>query len=230
MCTLTHIPLASNNFVWTQNRDESVGRATNELFIDSEIQILYPKDPLSGGSWIATSKQGRVVSLLNGAFVKHPYAPSTIKSRGIVVLDCISASNVQDFLENYVLDGVEPFTMIIRDNDSMWELRWDKTKKHIYPLNINFPYIWSSSTLYDAYHKFLRQSLFLQFLKQKSNLNQESILDFHLNAAVGDLQNNLKMKRAYVQTVSITSVSVQQDKMHMYYHDLVIDQIKHASI
>ena len=221
MCTLSYIPIDSQQFFWVQNRDESPKRHTLQLVKDDSLGVLYPKDPLSGGSWIAASKNNRVVSLLNGAFVQQPYQISKHKSRGLVVLDAIQANSIVDFLNNYELKGIEPFTMIIRDAALTWELRWDKNQKYFCQIHPKYAYVWSSSMLYYPNVKAMRQRWFRDFLRVHPVPSLESVQNFHLKAGVNNPEIDLVMNRPYVQTVSMTSVICTQDAVEMQYHDLV---------
>ncbi len=221
MCTLTYIPIDQHSFIWTQNRDESPSRNALKLIKQQKEGLLYPQDFLSGGSWIAASRNKRVVSLLNGAFFKHPYHPSRHKSRGLVLLDAILADNIPAFLANYSLEGVEPFTIIIREEGAMWELRWDKTQKYFYPINPNYPYIWSSSSLYDTKTKVLRQSWFKDFLDLNPYPSPTQVQQFHLQGGINDPNVDLKMHRPYVQTISMTTIIGRDKLIEMQYNDMV---------
>ena len=86
-----------------------------------------------------------------------------------------------------------------------YELVWDGKQKHFTTLNQE-PKIWSSSTLYTQKEKALRSSWFANWLENNPKFTQEEILKFHQNSEIGTLENSLKMKRWYVETVSITSV------------------------
>ncbi|MEZ4987030.1 MAG: NRDE family protein [Saprospiraceae bacterium] len=110
---------------------------------------LSPRYWEAGGTWICTGSNGRLVCLLNGAFEHHAHRPPYRRSRGLVVLDVFLFSMVTDFLSEYDLTGIEPFTMIIAEPDALWELRWDEnSQRHVASLARNLPHIWSSATLY----------------------------------------------------------------------------------
>ena len=92
MCTVTCIP-TSRGIVITSNRDERIARGkaiSPEVYEMNGVQITFPKDPKGGGTWIAHTKK-KVIVLLNGAQDKHKLKPSYKKSRGLIVLDLISA-------------------------------------------------------------------------------------------------------------------------------------------
>jgi len=221
MCTLTYLPTGKNSFFWTQNRDESPFRTSPGLVYSDKSDYLYPKEPLSGGTWISMAKDNRIVSLLNGAFLQTKYIPSTKKSRGIVVLDFMNYPSATQFFEEYNFEDVESFTMVIYDKGELWDFRWDKVQKHIKKMDLTQPHIWSSSTLYPASVKTLRKEWFRGYLSNTKEHTRDSILDFHKTGGTGDIQNDLIMDRGMVKTVSVTSISKKENSLDMIYYDLV---------
>ena len=221
MCTLTYLPTGKASFLWTQNRDESPLRTSPGLIQAKNRSWIYPKEPQSGGTWISIAKGNRVVSLLNGAFTQKRYAPSTKRSRGLVVLDFLEYASAPEFFDSYNFEDIEDFTMIIYDKEELWEFRWDKVKKHIKKLDKRKPHIWSSSTLYPAAIKVLRKEWFATYLSENSKHTKDSVLSFHKEAGTGDIQNDLIMDRGIMKTVSITAISKDAKGLDMTYYDLV---------
>lgn len=220
MCTLTYIPTSKDTFIWTQNRDESPLRTAKDLIYDPNNAWVYPQEPQSGGTWISITKSGRVVSLLNGAFEQNKYVPS-VKSRGIMVLDFLTYTFLEDFVQAYDFKEMEPFTMVVYEHNSLWEFRWDKSKKYLKELEASKPHIWSSSTMYPQAIKELRRSWFSEYLQENSVPTRSSVLDFHNHAGTGDLRNDLLMDRGIVKTVSITSIEKNKEALDMTYYDLI---------
>jgi uncharacterized protein with NRDE domain len=222
MCTVTYIPLNSNLCCITSNRDETPKRQPEELFFDANKNLLYPKEPSHGGSWICVSGDNRAICLLNGAFEKHQHKPPYRKSRGLVVLDFFE-SDSQYFFNNYNLIGIEPFTLIIVDDSKLYEFRWDASKKHILELDATLPYIWSSSTLYNDEMKKLRQEWFDEWLSRQAEIQAEDILKFHQSAGNGDPEISLMMNRNNFQvcTVSVTQIQKNQDIFNLKYFDVI---------
>src|ERR1700690_3075267 len=98
MCTVTFIP-AGNHFFFTSSRDEKAGRPLALFPAIYEIngcRVLFPKDPLGGGSWIAVNERGHAGVILNGAIKMHEANISYRKSRGLILLDLISGSSPAD--------------------------------------------------------------------------------------------------------------------------------------
>ncbi|MCP4443224.1 MAG: hypothetical protein GY810_30340 [Aureispira sp.] len=222
MCTVSYLPLSQDEFVLTSNRDESPKRSPLGLEFDGDGSLLLPREPQKGGTWICAAQTNRLVCLLNGAFDRHKHEPPYSKSRGIVVLDFFKYKEATAFFRDYDLDGVEPFTMVIYDNGDLYEFRWDETTKHMKALDRQQPYIWSSSTLYTAEVKQMRQEWFADWRKTQPQ-TAESILNFHQTAGIGDKENDLIMERydGILKTVSITTVKRKTDHFEMTYNDLI---------
>ena len=225
MCTVTYIPQPGNAFILTSNRDEQISRNVSSTSIASISQhktILFPKDPLSGGTWIAVSSQNRVACLLNGALVKHAHQPPYRKSRGLVMLDLFKYQHVHAFIEKYDLDQIEPFTLVIADSAKLFEFHWDGNKRHVKELDTEQPHIWSSVTLYDPDMIEDRQRWFNKWLKESTNKGPEEVIEFHHFGGQGNSHYGYVMNRDNkVQTLSITSIIKDDRSASMEHHDLI---------
>lgn len=233
MCTVTFLPVGKDAFIFTSNRDESKIRPTQIPVLENfgSYQLLFPKDAVAGGTWICISNLNRLACLMNGAFERHEWNPPYRMSRGIVLLDLFKENSVTDFLENYDLNGVEPFTMIIIDSGQMTELRWDNVKKHIKPLETDKPQIWSSASLYPKPVREKREQWFKKWLAGRTAFEQKDILDFHHHGGEGDKENDILMNRYnMVQTISVTSIVKNAQSASMYYHDLVAGRTTETTI
>ncbi len=225
MCTVTYLPLKDKNFILTSNRDEGVKRKPALMPAEYEVngkKIIFPKDGEAGGTWIGISETNRLICLMNGAFVRHERHLPYRMSRGQVVLDGLSADSTERFLQDYLLDNIEPFTIVLIDWEfdlQAWELRWDGTQRHIKRL-ANEPQIWSSATLYDSTMHAKRMDWFSEWLDQQEGYKMSNIRHFHANAGEGDPITNLRTERGYLRTVSITSVEKTTDQVNLLYEDL----------
>lgn len=220
MCTLTYIPTGKNTFIWTHNRDESPLRTSPGLNTTHE-NYVFPQEPLSGGTWIGISKKNRVISLLNGAFEQTKYVPSSKRSRGLIVLDFFEFENPIETFQQYDLEDIEPFTMVVYDKGNLIDFRWDKTKKYVKQLDPQKHYIWSSAILYAEEVRFQRQVWFEEYLLTHKIYTRKNILRFHQNTGIDDKENGLIMDRGIVKTVSITSIEKAENELDMLYYDLV---------
>src|SRR3569833_371997 len=122
MCTVTYVPL-KNGCIITSNRDEKVMRG-KALFpqaykVNNKL-VVYPKDPDAGGTWIGMTKSGHAAVLLNGALVKHQPQPPYQKSRGLVLLDILSADSPCMEFFHLRLRHIEPFTLVMVEDDYLY--------------------------------------------------------------------------------------------------------------
>ena len=233
MCTVTFLPTGKDAFILTSNRDESGMRPTDPPAItESEgVQLLFPKDAFAGGSWICLSNQNRVVNLLNGAFEKHEWNPPYRKSRGLVLLDFFKFHDAGHFNKEYNLKGIEPFTLVIYEQEKLAEFRWDGNEMSIVPKDTSLPHIWSSASLYPKLVREKRKSWFKEWLKDRNSYTWEEVLHFHKHGGEGDKENDFVMNRyGVVQTVSITSIIKNTDDATMIYHDLIKQSSTKASM
>ena len=223
MCTVTIIPKGKNDFILTSNRDEAPNRTSlsPEIYSVKNTTMLFPKDELAGGTWIGVSEKNRLICLLNGGFICHERKAEYRMSRGVVVNDLLASDDVVSCIEDYNLDNVEPFTLVIADwntNLKFYELVWDSTEKHFSELPLA-PKIWSSSTLYNDAMKQERLQWFESF-KTENELDASALLNFHKTAGHDNQDYGVIMDRHYVKTTSITQVEKKEDMVNMKFHDL----------
>lgn len=227
MCTVTFIPVAGKVFL-TSNRDEKSWRSSAQpphpYEFDSGM-IVFPKDGDAGGTWFAVHENSHAIVLLNGGFRKHEPEPPYRKSRGLVLLDLIQKSNPYDFFRSINLENIEPFTLVIWQDEGLFECRWDGDRKHAKPLDKSQSYIWSSATLYDDENVARRNQWFAKWQDQHPEPSQEDIFRFHEFTGDGDSGNDLKMNRnGIVFTVSITGVEFTNTRALIRYLDLQAQQ------
>ncbi|MBP8067518.1 MAG: NRDE family protein [Pedobacter sp.] len=233
MCTVSYLPL-STGIVLTSNRDESLQRplalAPHVEKFDG-LELTYPKDPKSGGSWIAAKSNGDAAVLLNGAFEKHEKLSFYRLSRGIIFLEVIKSTAPLHRFEELDLTDVENFTLLIFTKSKLFECRWDGKQKHLVNKDETVPHIWSSSTLYDETVRKQRVRWFTDWLKNETDINPLKIIDFHRMAGNGDTENDFVVERKDgVSTFSITSVQINATHTSLSHHDLKNDRIYHQNL
>lgn len=225
MCTVSYIPLSQSEFLLTSNRDEGKERglasAPAKLKL-SHYEIVAPVDPFAKGSWIAASSRGDVVCLLNGAFKKHQHRPPYRMSRGQVVMDYFNHHHPVDFGNEYLLEGIEPFTLIMihpAAEIELYELRWDGRERFLKKLKEREFHLWSSCTLYTPELEVKKRDAFAKGLKQIGNINAGSVTALHRNFLYEEWV--LPPQRVpQVSTLSITSVNSGNNMLEMNYKDL----------
>lgn len=226
MCFVTYLPY-QDGFILTSNRDEMVERprATppKKNHIENEI-VFYPQDAQAGGTWFASSEK-TTVCLLNGAFQKHQHRPPYKKSRGLVVLDYFKENDLEQFVNDYEFSGIEPFTLIIVQENALHELRWDEAKLHTKALNPAEFHSWSSVTLYNEEVVAERNLWFEKWQNDFPIFSGDDIINFHTFGGKGDVENDLLVNRNdKLKTVSITQVTKTSSLYLMSYDDQLINQ------
>lgn len=227
MCTVSY-QSNGRSFILTSSRDEHLTRArafTPQWYSFSSGKIFFPKDATGNGTWMAYHENGQVMVLLNGGFVNHRSAPPYRKSRGLVFLEIFDCADPQNGFHQAELNNIEPFTLVIRTNEELFEARWDGQLKTVTALNPFQSYIWSSVTLYTNETIKEREEWFRAFIQAKPLLDPDQLIDFHRFAGNGNIENSILMKRGHeLTTVSITQFSKLDQSSIFRYYDLLLEQ------
>jgi hypothetical protein len=233
MCTVTFIPVR-DSFIFTSNRDEKITRKDAirpRMSLYKGQKLFYPKDGDAGGTWIVMKENGDVAVLLNGAFICHTPEPPYRVSRGVILLDIVSTTRPSIAFTKINLLDIEPFTLVLLENNCLYEFRWDGAEKYCRQLSANRPYIWSSATLYDGLVVKKREQWFASFLNSHPVITQQDIMNFHRFTGDGDKNNDLLMARDGIYTtVSITSIFLTKDRGNMKYLDLKENNLSEVNI
>jgi len=180
MCTVTYLPRPSG-FILTHNRDEAPARSSQTIVREKTPggqTLIFPRDTLAGGTWIATSREGRTACLLNGAFVLHKRVLPYRRSRGLILLDFFDWDSPVAFFQSYDFEGIEPFTLLFfaqaqlsesskLSESSMHrvtEFRWDGQHRHLKNLPTDQAHFWCSATLYPQEMQIRREQVFREWL------------------------------------------------------------------
>jgi hypothetical protein len=227
MCTVSFVN-SPKGVIITSNRDEKVIRpsagAPKNYCLNGK-NILYPKDAKAGGTWFVIDENGTVLVLLNGGKTKHVPALFYRRSRGLIALDIISSESPKDFWNQINLEDIEPFTLVLYQQEKLYELIWDGLVKMKTVLNANKNHIWSSVTLYPKEIRQKRYNWFFDFLKDGKEISASEMLNFHQNTEQGDSENGLIINRENVlKTLSITQAVIDKNKCVLRYYDLVKTQ------
>ncbi|MBN8826881.1 MULTISPECIES: NRDE family protein [unclassified Spirosoma] len=227
MCTATFLPHPAEGFILTHSRDEKTARPAAEPALPHDRngqELVYPEDPLGGGTWIVSSVN-TTVCLLNGGYKAHNPQPPYRHSRGLVPLQVFDYETIDDFLEYYNPSGLEPFTLLLARPDRLVEVRWTGNRLFIHEKDPNRAHIWSSVTLYTPDVIETRDHWFRDWLSHNPSATTEAIRFFHLHAGESDEANALRMNRNNkLMTLSLTTVAHTNGQVAMQYDDLIRQQ------
>ena len=223
MCTVSFIPI-HKGVLFTSNRDENSHRPTTppEIYAENEMHLVFPKDEKAGGSWIVARNDGTCIVLLNGAFIKHQRQLHYRKSRGLIMLELIRQKFPLTYFQTIDLQDIEPFTLIIFQNERLTEVKWDGFEKHEFDKSITKPHIWQSASLYSRKQKNYRKLWFEEFCRYNTPLSSEKILHFHSSTEEKNAEYGLIINRKdTIKTVSITQLLIKNSAIKMTYKDLI---------
>ena len=227
MCTVTYIPKENGDFILTQNRDEDIKRAIATPPIErmiNGIKHLFPIDPQGGGTWIGISATGRMASLLNGGSETHKHNPPYRHSRGKIILDYFKYETVDAFYNNYNFSDLEPFTLLLLEEDRMFELIVNESGNSLTELNKKKPYIYSSTSLYSINSAEDRKLTFFEWYYKNQSISQEDALRFHEKFLFENEKDKSKIWGGFIlNTVSITSIFKTSKEASVYYIDRLND-------
>ncbi len=230
MCTLSFIPTSDKDCIFTTNRDEDPKRIAlvPQKYKHDGIELTYPKDSKANGSWMISNGIDTSLCLLNGAFVKHAKRDDYRQSRGLMLIDFFKFPTCQEFIDQFQFEGMEAFTLVVLESKQevyLTELIWDEHKLHVRKLPPDKAHIWSSSTLYNKEMKIEREQWFWNWLKDETQLESSSVVNFHKTGGSGNFEYGLFMNRQnIVRTVSITQIAISSQAHSMQYFDLLEEE------
>ena len=228
MCTVSFVN-QNGKIIITSNRDEQILRPSAiapEFYTINNKKILFPKDAKAGGTWFAIAENGNTIVLLNGAKEKHEFKTNFYqKSRGLIVLDLIATHNILEAWNKIDLEKVESFTLVVYENQALFQLQWNEIEKDTMELDISKKYIWSSSTLYSQEIREKRSLWFYDFIKHKDEISEVDLYNFHSNTEPENTENGLVINRNNVlKTVSISQVILENGEAIFNYNDLITNK------
>ena len=227
MCTVSFVN-ANGKIIITSNRDEKIIRPNAiepKTYQLNNKNVIFPKDNKAGGTWYAIDEHSNVLVLLNGAEEKHILKESYRKSRGLIVLDLIGSESPLEAWKTIDLNNIEPFTLVLFENQNLYQLRWNESEKSILELDTNQSHIWSSSTLYSKEIRGKRANWFSTFLDTQPEVNEEELFNFHRYTEEDNSEHGLVINRNDVlKTLSITQTVLEQNKITIQYSDLIAEK------
>ena len=213
MCVVSYIS-HNEGFYFTSNRDIPKNRKIAISPKDYNIKgrnIIFPKDPDAGGSWIAATSE-KLGCVLNA---KNKRKINNNNSRGLLLIDLLQQDDSDKYFIKTNLENIYPFSIIELDTSkkTLKKFIWNGNNRKIEKLNINKSYLWLSSSIYKSNTINKKSELFNTMLN--AEISKTYIKEFHLENQFHDInQNN-------INTVSITQVSGSLNIEEMSYHDLL---------
>ncbi|MEO8517167.1 MAG: NRDE family protein [Flavobacterium sp.] len=227
MCTVSFVN-SNGKYIITSNRDEKVARPKAiepKNYLINDKKVFYPKDSKAGGTWYAVDEKAHILVLLNGAKEKHVHRLDYRKSRGLIALDLIGQESIITAWSTIDLENIEPFTLVVFENQNLYQLQWNEIEKETVLLDKSNNYIWSSSTLYAEDVREKRKQWFYEFIASKEVVTNLDMFDFHRHTDKDNLENGLIINRNNIlMTLSITQTVIEQNKVLLTHLDLIKEE------
>lgn len=223
MCTVSIVNRGDSILV-TMNRDERRERSEEGMFSYRKqgVDLLFPRDGLAGGSWIACSERGELACLLNRYDdVEQRERPS----RGALVLDVISR-DADIPLCDWLLSGsglgacrYAPFTLLLISHRQSLRLDWDGKISTLTEVPCGNSLASSSS---ERWHEVLnyREHCFQRWLTRgQPGMEAAGIFmpNVHIEPGEGGPENAILMAREATHSKSITQIELGIDHSEMRY-------------
>lgn len=142
-----------------------------------------------------------------------------VKSRGLVVLECLQKDKISEYLDKVQLEGIDAFTLLVFAEEII-EFRWNQKQKFTKTVGTEKAAIWCSANLYSREEMQRRSELFMDLLQQKANaITENDLFDLHLNhfqypvSFIGPELKELK-------TVSISQLGLSGPRLSFAYKEL----------
>lgn len=224
MCTVTIVATANRVRV-ACNRDERRTRAVALRPVARTTPagtLIYPVDPLSGGTWIGASDRGFAAVLLNRRPAVRPEPRSHVTSRGTIVPPLLASGSFAAALSTArAIDcgAFQPFTLVVVDRDRAvaFTPRGDRYAETVY--GFEAPLFFTSSSLGDHVVAPPRRTLFeAMVLRARDPLAAQRRFHCHNWHAAQHL--SVLMAREDAATVSRTTIDLHATGMRVAYEPI----------
>lgn len=223
MCTVTIIP-RDHGVRLVANRDESPARpaALEPRVIDaSGRRAVMPIDPQSGGTWIAATDAGLVMTLLNAyPGPRQTGLPAPPRSRGTILpalLGEATLAEVRDFLRTLRGEDYASFRLVVTDGEDVFDTVCSGGRvEEGRTVALREPMLFTSSGLGDDIVGPPRGRLFQEMFQSGGDW-VEAQDSFHRHSWPERRHLSVCMWRPDAQTVSRTVVEVNRFEIQMAY-------------
>lgn len=229
MCTLTILPRSSGEstqrgFRLAFSRDEQRTRASGtEPVLErmGAVQAILPRDPVGGGTWIATTDRGLAFALLNVNPPDFESSGDPGLSRGTLIPELLcgdSLDAVRCGIEPLAEQVQRPFRLVVTDGTSLLEALGGNGRVHCTVHQLDRPFMRSSSGLGDHVVEPIRRAAFDRYLLEADSVGPFEQDAFHQLRFEGRDDCSIDMSRADARTVSWTVVEVDSRRVCMMHH------------
>ncbi|TWX46549.1 NRDE family protein [Colwellia hornerae] len=233
MCTLTYL-LNNNGYELFFNRDEQRSRllATPPKY-HPRSNAIYPVDPVGGGTWIAVSKKGLALALLNN-YQAPPNTHNNVISRGQLILTLLQGrGSIIAQLKTMNLHVFQPFQLCVFPEDlsinkpNIHCVKWNGKQLIEVSVDVEADLPITSSSIDFIAVRQNRKHRFERLVDGNKPLSKQH-KDFHFSTEK-DSKYSVNMQRKDARTVSISHLSVktclvEESEICFKYFDNVVQK------
>lgn len=223
MCTVSWRLLPAGYDVYFNRDEKRVRQPATPPVIDTRdgVRFVAPRDGNSGGTWLAVNAWGVTVGLLNHHPDPAPPEPARRRSRGLLLLDLITADRaaaVVARLGQIALGEHAPFTCVAWGiSEPVQAVAWDgrELKPHVRPVAMPL----SSSSFHSAEVIAKRMRVFAAMQEGQDDTDDAGWMEaFHRSHVPEKGPFSVCMHRTDARTVSFSRVRVTADAAQFFYH------------
>jgi transport and Golgi organization protein 2 len=229
MCTLAFAALPSGGYLLGHNRDERRERARGLPPAESVrdgIAVVHPTDPDAGGTWIGACALGTTLAILNAKEPEGRVLPRAPRSRGLVLLDLLTAGSIAEAVERLRalerdLAAVRSFHLVVAEPGApgstprIARFRWNGVEGEWE--ESTGPRLFVSSSLSGSGAERARENAWRSFLEGRRSLDVESLAAWLASHEPERGPRSVCMHRPDGGTVSRTLVEVSEEAVVMRY-------------
>ncbi|MEM1379556.1 MAG: NRDE family protein [Pseudomonadota bacterium] len=223
MCTLTAHRQGNGRWHITMNRDELRSRADGEApFLWLSPEILAPRDPVAGGTWIGVHADGTWAAILNSySDDKRVWRQGVeAQSRGRLIPLALASADPVGAIEATDLSATMGFRLWIGRADVVAELFWDGQTLRIQRNIEDGPWFFtSSSSLRQPEIVRKRRAVFDAWRRDGAPLSVNGIPSLFTDPHGLGKEEAILMERDYAHTKSCTQISVEETAIRMQHWD-----------
>lgn len=222
MCTVSWVH-EDEGYQLFCNRDERISRAPGlgpRLAARAGVRFVAPIDGDFGGAWIGVNEFGVSLCLLNGAPRPAGRVPAPHRSRGLLVLDLLSATCLAEINERVWRQDLSPFTpftlAVLEPGLPAAVLEWDGEETAIAPYGDPYMPLVSSSFDQAGVLASRREEL-ARAAGSAARLDSDVLHAFHRSHGNRPSAYSPCMHRPDAETVSFTHVRVTESAVTLTY-------------
>ncbi len=221
MCTVTIVP-EEGGFRLACNRDERrdrVAACPPRLHHDEERAVIYPVDPVGGGTWVGVNDRGLAAALLNRSCRVDARPVRSTRSRGLIIPPLLRRDGIEGALED--ARGLDPamflpFRLLLVQQGAGAMVASNGHALQVQALDLSRPCLVTSSSLGDALVDGPRRRLFSRMFRRRDRW-LASQARFHAHQWRSRPEWSVLMERHDARTVSRTFVRVGAGGAQMDY-------------